>query len=123
MTTDQRKERLRLDRVYRNMAVSYKQQNPACVHCGYHVGEAALQCDHICAGVAGRAASLLNFNTINSVCDACHDKGYTQAEKAAAKICHVLKTIERLRCQNFSDADDLLIVKALLNREPGHRRA
>jgi hypothetical protein len=57
------------------------------------------------------------------VCHTCHDKGYTQAEKAAAKICHVLKTIERLRQRNFSDADDLLIVKALLNREPGHRRA
>jgi 5-methylcytosine-specific restriction endonuclease McrA len=122
MTTDQRKERLRLDRVYRNMAVSYKQQNPACVHCGYHVGEAALQCDHICAGVAGRAASLLNFNTINSVCDACHRKGFTRAEKAAAKVNSVLREIERLQARNFSSDEDWAILKAIVNREPGHRR-
>lgn len=104
--------------VYLKLAAIYKEQNPACVHCGYHMGD-ELQCDHIVSGTAGRAASLLNFDTINSVCQVDHDKGYSQAEKAAAKLCHVLRTIERLRQQNFSFADELLIIKAVMNRKPG----
>lgn len=119
-----RVKRARMDRDAEYNATSdiYKEENPICLRCGEPCEPQYLQTDHIVNGVAGRDASLLNPDTwVNQHAD-CHEKQWGQAEKTAAKVKHVLATIERLRGKNFSVEEEKLIFKALKKREPGYAR-
>lgn len=114
-------ERRKDDDEYNRLSELYKQQNGKCVYCGKAFDPEQLQNDHIVSGTHGRGASLLHFDTWNTTCDECHEK-QTRSEKAAAKVVHVLRTIERLQGRNFKTEECELILKAIEEREPGHAK-
>lgn len=93
--TRQRAERLSKDATYREVAAIYKSENPYCFFCGEETP--ALQTDHLCSGVAGRASSLLDFETWINQCPRCHEKKQPIEEKLAAKIRNVILAVERHR--------------------------
>ena len=66
----QRRKRLDRDAEYNAMRDIYLEENPECFACF----DDATQVHHICSGVAGRAASLLNPDTWLPCCQNCHDK-------------------------------------------------
>lgn len=117
-TSRQQRKRQTANDEYRATSDIYKEQNPTCAYCG----GAHEQTDHIVSGT-GRGLSLLNPDTWNPSCANCNcNKKISLAQKAAAKVVHVLRTIERLRGRNFKDEENELILEAIKNREPGHVR-
>lgn len=116
----QRKERKADDAEYLRIVDLFIHQQPSCAYCG---ATTQLTGDHIVAGTAGRAASLLHFDTINVACLDCNcNKSISRAVKAACKLIVCIRTIERLQHRNFSDQENRQILKLLRTRKAGHSR-
>lgn len=109
----QKRERMNRDQEYNACCEIYKDENQACIRCGMSL---PLQTHHIVGGVAGRAASLLNFDTWANVCSDCHEKQWPLEEQVVAKVLHVVRTIERLRAQNLS-TEQCKYIRTRLSKE------
>lgn len=92
--TKQRRKRMSRDEEYRTLAEIYLVENPQCVLCG----GVASQVHHVCSGIAGRAASLLNSDTWLGVCANCHTtiEHYPKRIQRLLKQDQVREAMERL---------------------------
>jgi len=121
-TSRQKRQRQTADQEYNALSDVYKEENGQCNYCGESFDADDLENDHIVSGTAGRSVSLLHFDTWNTACPSCHRENPERAEKAAAKVVNVLRAIEQLQGRNFDFREDMLILKAVVNRESGHTR-
>lgn len=122
-TSRQKRERQARDDEYNGISDIYKDQTRACAYCGRELPTDQMHNDHIVSGVAGRAESLLHFDTWNIACRDCStNKSISRAVKAACKLIVVLRTIEALQKRNFSTEENRQILKLLRERKAGHSR-
>lgn len=114
--TKQRRERMSDDQTYNQVAAIYKAEHPYCMFCGEE--SANLATDHICRGVAGRASSLLDFDTWINQCPQCHEKSQAVEVKVLAKLRNVIVAVERHRDRKLSSEQCAAIldgIKTLLS--------
>ena len=96
------------NRKYNQRAEEYRELNPTCAYCGMPTES----CDHICSG-GNKAATLMDFDTINPSCNLCNGEHYQIDVKVLAKLRHVLRRIEQRRGRRLSTEQMQVVIRGL----------